>query len=97
MSLWRGHVDSLAGVGRVGLSPVMPLLRELAKQFALGIAALLESKDLVCGGNKLLGKLDYRRVGPDRPSGYDAVVSGAGERMAVHCPQQHRLVLPARK
>src|SRR5205085_11328200 len=33
------------------------------------------------------------RVGPDGPSGNDAVVSSAGQRMPVHDPEQDRLIL----
>lgn len=60
---------------------------------AVWVRAALQPADIVGGWDELLSEFDVFRIGPDQLSVDDAVVSGAGERMPVHHPQEDGLVL----
>lgn len=55
--------------------------------------AALQPADIVGGWDELFGEFDVFRISPDQLSVDDAVVSGTGERMPVHHPQEDGLVL----
>jgi len=70
----------------------VPLLSDLLKEDTVGIFPALQSPDFIGARHKVLRELNQAIIRPDRPSANYTVVSRAAQRMAVHRPQQNRLV-----
>src|SRR5579884_1642375 len=75
-----------------------PLRTDLPEEFHIGWPGrpgLLVALDLVGRGNEVLRKLLDVRIGPDKLPVENSVVSGTAQRMAVHRPEENRLILRA--
>jgi hypothetical protein len=92
LALRSQAVDTLAS--RAVFSCARSLVGYLAEKGALGIPAPALVPIVANDRDKLfIGKADDLRIGKSERTARDAVVSGTSQRIAVHLPEENRLVL----
>ena len=82
-------IDTLASASS---PPVMSFLTKLLEVKTFGIIPILEPPDLVGGRNELGNEFLNRAIGPGRLPAPDSIVSGAGERVPIHRPEENGTV-----